>query len=53
MSKEIENIICVECESKYKLVYDLTDTSGFAKLCPFCGGEVNSEEYSDEDETEH
>jgi len=36
MSKEIETIICEVCESSYKLVYDLNETSGYAKFCPFC-----------------
>lgn len=41
MSKEIEAIICEVCESRYKLVYDANETSGFAKFCCFCG-EIDS-----------
>lgn len=50
MAKEIENKVCEECESIYKIVYDLTETSGYQKFCPFCGGETNTEESYDEDE---
>lgn len=49
MSKEIEIIICTSCESNYRLVYDLTETSGFGKFCPFCSSEVNEEDYPEED----
>jgi hypothetical protein len=48
MSKEIENRTCDCCESRYKLVYDLNETSGFAKHCPFCG-EIISPNEEDED----
>jgi rRNA maturation endonuclease Nob1 len=52
MAKEIENKVCGECDSMYKLVYDLTETSGYQKFCPFCGGETNTEEpsYDEDDE---
>lgn len=50
MSKEIENKVCPECESTYRIVYDLTETSGFTKFCPFCASETINEEYSEEDE---
>lgn len=43
--KESVTLICRECESEYKLVYQLDKTSGFQKICPFCGAE-----YSDVDE---
>jgi len=43
MSKEIENKECEECESSYRLVYNLDNTSGFPKFCPFCGSEVYAE----------
>ena len=48
MSKEIENRICQFCESEYKLMYDLDDTSGHPKFCCFCGEEC----YNEEDENE-
>jgi hypothetical protein len=47
MSKEIENKECQECESLYRLVYNLDDTSGYPKFCPFCSAEI----YSDSTET--
>jgi RNA polymerase subunit RPABC4/transcription elongation factor Spt4 len=46
MSKEIENKICPECDSTYKIVYDLTETSGFTKFCPFCNSANIDEEDS-------
>lgn len=52
MSKEVENKVCTECESTYRIVYDLTETSGFIKFCPFCSAEVNNEEYAEEDDDE-
>ena len=48
MSKEIENKICPECESSYRLVYDPQDTSGYSKFCPFCGAEHDDEVDRDE-----
>lgn len=50
MSKIIEDKICVVCESQYKLVYDITDTSGFSKTCPFCGSEQNEPDVTDDDD---
>lgn len=48
MSKEINKKMCFSCESSYKLVFDLDETSGFPKFCPFCGDEVyNSEDQPD------
>jgi len=42
-NKEVEKVICEFCESRYKLVYDPTETSGYDKFCPFCG-EVREDE---------
>lgn len=39
MSKEVEKKTCVHCESTYKLMFDLNETSGFPKFCPFCSSE--------------
>lgn len=51
MSKEIETKTCDYCESRYKLVYDLGESSGYAKFCPFCGSDAYDEEpENDEDE---
>ena len=52
MSKEIENKECTECDSVFKLIYELDKTSGFPKFCPFCGGETYDEdlEIVEEDE---
>lgn len=46
MSKEINKKTCRHCESTYKLVFDLDNTSGYPKFCPFCSSEI----YDDEDE---
>jgi RNA polymerase subunit RPABC4/transcription elongation factor Spt4 len=45
MSKEIENKICPECDSTYRIIYDLTETSGFSKFCPFCNSANLDNEY--------
>jgi hypothetical protein len=45
MPKEIEINQCNECESGYRLVYDLSNTSGYSKFCPFCSAEI----YNDDD----
>ena len=44
MSKIIEDLICIVCESQYKLVYDINNTSGFSKACPFCTSEQSDED---------
>ena len=43
-TKEIETKICEECDSTYKLVYTLGETSGYPKFCPFCGADSHTEE---------
>jgi len=43
--KEIEINVCNVCESEYRLVFDLSGTSGYPKFCPFCSAET----YSDDD----
>lgn len=50
MSKEIETKTCNYCESRYKLVYDLSESSGYAKFCPFCGSDAYDEEPEDEED---
>lgn len=50
MTREVEKKTCPHCESSYKLVYDLDETSGYPKMCPFCGSEIYDEEYVEEDE---
>ena len=54
MSKEIETKECNFCESIYKLSYDLNNTSGHPKFCPFCGEEAydDEEKFDEEDDTE-
>lgn len=52
MTKEVEKKICHFCESEYKLMYDLDNTNGHAKFCPFCGSDAYDEPESDEDEDE-
>lgn len=48
MSREVNKITCSICESSYKLVFDLDETSGYPKVCPFCASEI----YADEDQEE-
>jgi hypothetical protein len=50
MSKEIEKKTCPHCESTYKLVYDLDETSGYPKWCPFCTAEIYNEDELPEDD---
>lgn len=51
MSKEVEKKTCPECESTYKLLYDLDLTSGYPKFCPFCSCEIyDVNKYTDEEE---
>lgn len=52
MSREVNKVICIDCESEYKLMYDLDDTSGHPKFCPFCAAEVYDETDEDEQEEE-
>lgn len=49
MSKEVENKVCAECESTFRIVYDLTETSGFSKFCPFCSATIEPESFEEED----
>lgn len=49
MTKEIENKICVYCDSQYRLIYNLEETSGYAKVCPFCGSELDEEDKENDD----
>jgi len=50
LSREVDKVICRDCESEYKLMYDLENTSGHPKFCPFCASEVYDDENIDEDE---
>jgi uncharacterized Zn-finger protein len=50
MSKEVDKKDCKYCESSYKLIYDLDDTSGHPKFCPFCGEENYDDEELDFDD---
>jgi hypothetical protein len=53
MSKEIESIVCEVCESSYKIVYDLNQTSGWAKFCPFCSEIPEQEKTKIDDDEEY
>jgi hypothetical protein len=50
MSKEVDKKTCNDCESSYKLMYDLNTTSGYPKLCPFCGSEIYDQDEPEENE---
>jgi len=50
MSREVSKVICRDCESEYKLMYDLDDTSGHPKFCPFCSAEVYDDEEEEQEE---
>jgi hypothetical protein len=52
MSKEIQKKECSECESNFKLVFSLDETSGYPKFCPFCGCDIYDEEepHNEEDD---
>ena len=53
MAKEVSTIFCADCESEYKLLFDLNKTSGHPKFCPFCSGEVyNKDDEDNESEDE-
>jgi rRNA maturation endonuclease Nob1 len=43
-SREINKLACDFCESEYKLMYNLDETSGSPKFCPFCGSDVFEDE---------
>lgn len=51
MSKEVQKFECHYCDSTFKIVYDPAETSGYPKLCPFCGSDLDSDEddYLEED----
>lgn len=40
---EKEDKICVDCESKFRLMYRLDETSGYPKFCPFCGDTLSED----------
>lgn len=52
--KEVEKKVCDDCESHYKILFDLHTTCGSPKFCPFCGCETydneNKFEYDEENE---
>jgi hypothetical protein len=51
MSKEISKFECRYCDSAFKVIYDPAETSGYPKLCPFCGSDLDSDDdYDEEDE---
>ena len=53
--KEIEKRTCQYCESTYKILYSLDETSGQPKFCPICGSETYDDEdmkYGDDEENE-
>lgn len=51
MGREIDKLTCDFCESEYKLMYDLDETNGHPKFCPFCGSDVvddSADEYNED-----
>jgi hypothetical protein len=50
MSKEIEKKDCHYCESHYKVVFDLEETNGGPRFCPFCGEECYDDEKEIDDD---
>jgi hypothetical protein len=52
MSKEVENKTCSCCDSEYRLVYTLGDTSGWPKFCPFCGADAYDEDEKNDEDTD-
>jgi uncharacterized Zn-finger protein len=50
MAKEVDKKICSYCESDYKLMYDLDNTSGHPKFCPFCASDVYEEQVENEED---
>lgn len=52
--KEVEKKTCPDCESSYKLLFDLDKTSGYPKFCPFCASEIYDEDikYGEDEEDE-
>ena len=48
--KEVEKKTCPDCESSYKLLFDLDKTSGYPKFCPFCASEIYDEDNNSFDE---
>ena len=52
MSKEVETKECPYCESKYKLIYNPSESSGLPKFCTFCGEEAYDEDEVDFEEDE-
>jgi len=54
-NKQIDKLVCKDCDSEYKVIYDTSLTSGFTKYCPFCGEEHEPDDDDDfikEDEEE-
>jgi hypothetical protein len=39
--KNIDDLYCVECDSRFKLVYTDDDVSRNPIFCPFCSSELN------------
>lgn len=42
--KTTEKHFCNDCESEFKIVFELENTSGYPKFCPFCNSELEDED---------
>ena len=41
---------CSECDSKYKIEYDIEDCEDNPKFCPFCSGYIMEEEVEQDED---
>lgn len=51
INEEDETHTCFECDAEF-IVHATYDTDNVVSFCPFCGSEMDTEEYDDEEEDE-
>jgi hypothetical protein len=49
MPKEIENKVCVECGSQFRIIFEPHRTSGYPKFCCFCSECIIEEDNNEEE----